>query len=68
MLDIEEGSLNRIKSDNAGNSGSCLREMLKFWLKKVTPKPTWSSMADALEVLGEESLAEHVRKNYVSIS
>ena len=64
MLDIEEGQLNKVKSDNASNSGNCLREMLKIWLKKIDPKPSWSSMAKALEVLGEQSLAEHIRKTY----
>jgi hypothetical protein len=65
MLEIEEGQLNKVKSDNAG-SGDCLREMLKIWLKRVDPKPSWSSMAEALEVLREQSLAEHIRKSYCS--
>ena len=63
MLEIEEGKLNKVKSDNA-NSDDCLREMLNLWLKKVDSKPSWSSMADALEDLGEESLAEHIRAKY----
>ena len=65
LLDIEEGQLNKVKSDNdAGNGGDCLREMLKIWLKKIDPKPSWSSMAKALKVLGEQSLAERIRKTY----
>ena len=64
QLDVEEGQLNQIKVDNPGESGSCLQEMLKIWPKKVDPKPSWSSMADALEVVGEESLAEHIRRSY----
>jgi hypothetical protein len=63
MLHIEEGQLNKVKSDNAG-SGDCLLEMLNIWLKKVDPKPSWSSMAEVVEVLGEQSLAEHIRKTY----
>ena len=66
MLDIEEGMLSKVKADNAGDSGSCLREMLNIWLKKVDPKPSWASMADALEVLGEESLAKDIRERYLS--
>ena len=65
LLKIEDGELNRVKSDN-DRSGSCLREMLKIWVRKVNPKPSWSSMAEALEVLGEERLAEHIRKTYCS--
>ena len=66
MLDIDDGELNKVKSDNASNSGNCLQEMLKIWVKKVDPKPSWSSMADVLEDLGEESLAEYIRKTYCS--
>ena len=66
MLDIDDGELSEVKSDNAGNCGDCLREMLNIWLKKVDPKPSWSSMAGALGDLGEESLAEHIRKTYCS--
>ena len=66
MLEIDDGELSKVKSDNAGNSDDCLREMLKIWLKKVDPKPSWSSMAEALEVLGEESVAEHIKKTYCS--
>ena len=64
LLGIEKGSLDKIKTDNAGNSGDCLQEMLDTWLKKVDPKPSWSAMTDVLKRLGEESLAEHIRKRY----
>ena len=63
LLEIK-GQLNKVKSDNAGNSGSCLREMLKIWLKKIDPKPSWFSMAGALKVHWEETIAEHIRKSY----
>jgi hypothetical protein len=66
LLDIEEGRLSKVKSDNNNISDNCLREMLKIWTKKVDPKPSWSSMADALIVLGEESLAGDIRTTYCS--
>ena len=68
MLEIDNGKLSKVKLDNAGNSNDCLREMLNIWLKKVDPKPSWSSMAEALDddIVGEESLAEHIRKTYCS--
>ena len=50
-LDIEEGRLMQIKSDNAGDSKACLREMLRVWLSRVAPPPSWSAMADALDTL-----------------
>ena len=66
MLEIDDGELSKVKSDNAGNCDDCLREMLKIWLKKIDPKPSWSSMAEVLKDLGEESFAEHIRKTYCS--
>ena len=68
MLEIDNGKLSKVKLDNAGNSNDSLREMLNIWLKKVDPKPSWSSMAEALDddIVGEESLAEHIRKTYCS--
>ena len=66
MLEIDNGELSKVQSNNAGNSDDCLREMLKIWLKKVDPKPSWSSMAEALDDLREQSLAERIRKTYCS--
>ena len=63
-LDVEEGRLMQIKSDFAGDSRACLREMLRVWLRRVAPPPTWSSVAYALETLGHEDVAVFFRSNY----
>ena len=63
-LDIEEGQLRQIKSDNAGDSKACLREMLRVWLSRVAPPPSWSAMADALDTLGHQDIATHLRSSY----
>ena len=63
-LDIEDGKLKQIKSENAGDSKACLREMLRVWLSRVAPPPTWSSVVDALETLGHEDVAVSFRSNY----
>ena len=65
MLEIEAGELDKIKLDNTSDCEECLQEMLNLWLK-VNPKPSWSTMADALEALGEEALAKHIRTEYCS--
>lgn len=54
MLGINDGKLNRIKTDYAGDSKSCLREMLREWLKIIEPPPSWRAIVDALEVLGSD--------------
>ena len=63
MLDIDEGPLKKIKADHK-ESGDCLREMLRIWLKKVEPPPSWNLLVDALKSLGEEKLAQELRKKY----
>ena len=64
-LDIEEGQLKQIKSDNAGDSKACLREMLRVWLSHVAPPPSWSTMADALDTLGHQDIGTHLRTVYL---
>ena len=64
QLDIEEGQLKQIKADNVGDSRRCLREMLRVWLDRVEPFPTWSDVAMAIESLGHEDIATHIRTNY----
>ena len=63
-LDIEEGQLKQIKSDNPGDSKACLREMLRVWLSCVAPSPSWSAIADALNTLGHQDIAAHLRTVY----
>ena len=64
LLGIDDGPLSKIKADNHGESGDCLREMLRVWLKKVDPPPSWNLLVDALKSLGEEKLAQELRKKY----
>ena len=63
-LDIEEGQLKQIKSDHTGDSKACLREMLRVWLSRVAPPPSWSAMADTLDTLGYQDIATHLRSSY----
>ena len=63
LLGIEPGRLNGIKaSENL--SQNCLREMLKIWLNRVSPPPSWAAIADAVELLGDQRLANHLRTKY----
>ena len=65
QLDIEDGELNKIKSDNPSDSKACLREMLRIWLKRVNPPPTWSEMVEALKFQGNEDIASQIETNYM---
>lgn len=61
---IDDGALSKIQADYRGDSGDCLREMLRVWLKKVDPPPSWNLIVDALECLGEEKLAQELKERY----
>ena len=65
MLGINDGKLIRIKTDNAGDSKTCLREMLREWLKITEPQPSWQAMVSALEVVGnDQSFVEKLKSKY----
>ena len=64
QLDIEEGNLRQIKSDNSGDSKACLREMLRMWLSQVDPPPSWTAIVEALDNLGHKDIAQHIRTKY----
>ena len=67
LLGIEPWQLNSVKTaENLPQN--CLREMLKVWLKRISPPPTWSSIAEAIEVLGDQELAARLRRKYIELS
>ena len=61
LLHIEQSQLMQIKFDNPGDSAPCLREMMRAWLSRVAPSPSWSAMADALDILGYQDIATRLR-------
>ena len=63
MLGIDSGKLDTVKADHA-RSCDCVKLMFKIWLKTVDPTPTWSALAEALEVLGEPKLAKELTQKY----
>ena len=65
LLDVDEGDLRTIKSDNAGNNSSCLREMLRKWLTQTLPEPSWIAIVEAIENLRDEELARELRLKYI---
>ena len=65
LLKIEPYSLESVKTAENNIPQNCLREMLKTWLKKIDPPPSWSAIADALQCLGDEELALYLRSKYL---
>ena len=66
MLEIDDRKLNRIKADNAGDSRSCLREMLREWLKIINPQPSWHALVKALEDVGnsDQGFVQALKSKY----
>ena len=64
LLDVDTGRLDAIKTAENHAPDDCLREMLMIWLKGVPPPSSWAAIADAVEVLGDQNLADQLRTKY----
>ena len=60
-LEIDDGDLKQIKSNNPLDNCKCLIEMFRKWLTQVSPEPTWAAIADAVEHIGDKELARRLR-------
>ena len=57
LLDLSPNELSKIKHD-VHEADDCLREMIKLWLRRVTIRPTWQSLADAVSVIDEKTASD----------
>ena len=64
FLGVDTGRLNAIRIAENHIPQNCLREMLMIWLMRVSPPPSWAAIADAIEVLGDQNLADQLRTKY----
>ena len=64
-LGLKSDSLDIIKTDHPNQSKDCFREMIKLWLRQVHPRPSWSAMIEAIEILGHELLAQNLREKFL---
>ena len=64
-LEIDDGILKQIKSDNPADSKSCLRELFRKWLSQGDPSPSWASIIEAVEGIGDEDLARKLKHSYM---
>ena len=64
-LNISPDTLDEIRNDHRDTTKPCFREMLKVWLRRVEPRPTWSELAEALKspMVGREDLADKLLLN-----
>ena len=60
---MDDGQLEAVKA-NETNVHDRLREMLKLWIKRVSP-PSWAAVIEAIDSLGNEALALELREKYM---
>ena len=63
-LGVDVNLLDKVKSENDGDSKKCLREMLKILVKKEDLQPSWNEVVEALECLEEGELAQQLKDKY----
>ena len=68
MLNMNIHDLNEIKSAPGNqNPQSCLREMFILYLERSNPSPpSWNATVEALEIVGEGTLAARIKSKYCS--
>ena len=72
QLGLHESRLVDINTD-CNRQSVCFRECMSAWLKgedKVRKKggPSWSSLATALDIIGQKSIASYIRDKYCTPS
>ena len=61
-LGIVADDLDPIKSLCHGETMESLLEVLKIFLRRIKPKPTWQLLVDALNRVGYEAIAEQLQE------
>ena len=60
-LKLTNHSLKEIYHDSDGTANNCLLLMLKKWLKRAIPPPTWEELAEAVENT-DQTIARKIRR------
>ena len=65
-LGLQVSVLDAINARCNKDPGECLREMLKEWLRRGLPLPTWEGLAEALTstAVGESALGRTIKTKY----
>ena len=64
-LGLEDHELRTIEQNNRGDR--CKLEMLSCWLRSGKP-PTWKAIIDALQLMGEHTVAAKIQAKHCSSS
>ena len=66
-LGVSADDLDEIKEDNPRNCKACFRDMLKVWLRRSQPCPSWKEIVKVLRspVIGYGELADRLQSRCV---
>ena len=66
-LGVSADDLDEIKEDNLRNCKACFRDMLKVWLRRSQPSPSWKELVKVLRspVIGYGELADRLQSRCV---
>ena len=64
-LEIPEAQLKTIDTQHRGDPQECLMTMLtEKWLSRVSPPATWQDLAEAVEFVGYQDVAQKLRDKF----
>ena len=62
-LGVEDHELRTIEQNHRGDNERCKHEVLSRWFRS-TKHPTWKAVADALHLMGEDTVAWKILSNH----
>ncbi len=63
LLDMDPGTLEIIDINNPHDAIGCIICMIKEWLNRINPRPTWEKLVEATKVFNEKK-SEEIRLKY----
>ncbi|XP_064406172.1 uncharacterized protein LOC135351151 isoform X2 [Halichondria panicea] len=63
-LSIPTAHIEQVEERCKDNSSAGLKEMIDFWMRNCSGRPTWIVLANALKLVGEEELARQFLEVY----
>ena len=66
-LDLKRHQLSEIEKNHRGDDKRCRTEVLGCWLDNTT-NPTWKAVAEALYLMEAYSVADNIKRKYITIT
>ena len=63
LLEMEPGRLDTIRTNNPADVEVCLMCMIREWLNRMNPRPTWEKLVEATKDINERK-SEEIRLRY----